>query len=73
MENSSAKYSLNSTDLKKIGVGAGVAAGGALLTYLTQVIGQVDFGAYGPIVMALFSVLVNIARKWITDHTDSEA
>ena len=65
----STKWSLNSIDWKKIGIGAAVALGGTLLTYLTQVITSIDFGVYTPIVVSGWSILVNIARKWIADNT----
>lgn len=63
------KYTLNTADVKKIGIGAGIAVAGALLTYLTQVISETDFGVYTPIVVAGFSVVANIVRKFIADHS----
>lgn len=69
MENTSKRWALNTIDWKKIGVGAGVAVGGALFTYFQQFITDVDFGVYGPIVMAVNSVVVNVVRKWIADNT----
>jgi len=63
----SPKYKLNKDDGKKILVGAGVAVGGALLTYLADTIPNVDFGAYTPIVVSIASVLVNASRKFISD------
>lgn len=62
---SSKKFTLNSQDLKKVGIGAGVAMSGALLTYLTSVIGDIDFGTWTPIAVSVFSILANIARKWL--------
>lgn len=69
MENTSKKFQLNKADLQKIGTGALVAIGGALITYLTQVVGQIDFGDYTPVAVALFSVAVNIARKYLADYS----
>lgn len=66
--NSSSKFSLNSADLKKIGIGFLVALSGAALTYVSQVITSIDFGGWTPIVVAGFSVLSNIVRKWIADN-----
>lgn len=65
----SSKYKLNKADAEKIIIGACIAMGGALLTYLTQVIGQVDFGAYTPIVVALASILINAARKFLQGYS----
>jgi hypothetical protein len=60
--------SLNKEDFKRIGMGAAVAVTGALLTYLSQVITTIDFGAYTPIIMAVWSVVANIVRKWLTNN-----
>jgi len=61
----SEKYKLNKEDGKKILIGAGVAIAGAVLTYITEVIPNVDFGSYTPVVVALFSILANAVRKLI--------
>ncbi len=60
-------YKLNAEDLKKIGIGALVAVAGALLTYLSETIASVDFGELTPVVMALWSVIANVARKFLTN------
>lgn len=65
----SAKFSLSGFDWKKIGVGALVAMVGALLTYLTPVITGLDLGSATPIVVAVWSILANIARKWVADNS----
>lgn len=44
--------------------GAGIAAAGAGLTYLTESMASVDFGSSGPIVAGLLAVMVNFVRKW---------
>ncbi len=66
----SKKFSLNSIDWKKIGVGAGVAVVGTLLTYVTQVVGQIDFGQWTPLVVCALSIIVNIGRKWVSDNSE---
>lgn len=43
--------------------GAAVAGAGALLTYLLQNVGDLDTGAYTPLVVAVLSVLANYVRK----------
>jgi hypothetical protein len=65
----SQKFSLNTTDLKKIGKGAIIAISGALLVYLTEVVPNVDFGAYTPVAVALSGILVNAAYKFIADYS----
>lgn len=69
MEKGSKRFSLDLTDLKKIGVGLLVAVGGAVLTYLTGLIPNVDFGAFTPLVVTGWSVIVNILRKLLTDYS----
>lgn len=69
MENTSTKFQLNKADLQKIGTGALVAIGGALVTYLTQVVAQIDFGDFTPVAVAVSSVLVNVARKFLADYS----
>jgi ABC-type antimicrobial peptide transport system permease subunit len=63
----SGKYQLNKEDLTKLGVGALVAVGGALLTYLADTIPGVDFGVYTPVVVAIASILINSARKFLQE------
>lgn len=62
----SKKYTLNSIDLRKVLIGAGVAMAGALLTYVTELIPSVDFGVYTPVVAAFWSVIANALRKFLT-------
>jgi hypothetical protein len=69
MDNGSPKYSLNKEDGKRILLGAGIAVAGALLTYLTSVVTGMDFGQYTPMVVAIWAVLANTARKFLTDYT----
>ena len=59
------KYTLNQSDLKKVGIGALIAIGGALLTYIEQTIPLVDFGDITPLVVALNGVIVNFLRKFL--------
>lgn len=59
--------SLSGNELRKIGKGLLIAMAGAALTYLAQTIPNVDFGAYTPVVVASFSVIVNAAQKLLSD------
>lgn len=61
----SSRYTLSRLDSKKIAIGAGIAVGGALLTYLTEVISNIDLGQWTPIVVSIWSIVVNVARKWL--------
>lgn len=55
------------TDGAKLLKGLGVALAGAALTYLEETIPGVDFGSYTALVVGVNSVLVNFARKWLTN------
>lgn len=62
----SQRFSLDKQeDLKKILIGAGVAITGALLTYISETIIQIDFGGYTAMVVAMWSIIANIIRKYI--------
>jgi len=63
----SPKYSLTFDDAGKIGKGLLIAIAGAALTYLTEQIPNVNFGEWTPIVVAFWSVVVNLIRKWINE------
>lgn len=69
MDNTSSSFSLNSIDWKKIGKGAFIACGGALLTYLSSILININFGQFTPIVMAGWSIIVNIIQHWIKDNS----
>lgn len=61
----SPQFSLNRDDAISILKGLMVALVGAALTYFSQVVAQADFGQYTPIVVAIFSVIANVIRKWL--------
>lgn len=69
MPEQSKQFSLNKDDLKKLLKGLGVAVGGAVVTYLASAITQIDFGSWTPFVVALSSVLVNAARKFLAGQS----
>lgn len=61
----SARFTLNKEDGRKILTGAIVALSGALLTYFSQIVTQIDFGVLTPTVVAIASILVNAGRKFL--------
>jgi len=67
----SKKFALNREDVSSIGKGLFIACAGATVTYLSEVILKIDFGAYTPAVVALCSVIVNIVRKYLSGHIAS--
>jgi len=62
-------YVLNKEDALKILKGAGIAAGGALVAYLLNVLPSVEFGASAYIAVPLLSVLLNAALKFFKNNT----
>jgi len=61
----SKRFSLNKRDLTKIAKGAGIALGGAAITYIGQVAGQVNFGVWTPFVVGGISVIINAVQKYL--------
>ena len=51
--------------LIKILKGAGIAAVGAALTYLTEALPTVELGDWTPVVVGAWSIVVNVLRKLI--------
>ena len=61
---SSVKGKLNKVDLKKILVGGGLAAGGALITYLADLLPQIEMNDNVKLIsVAAVSILLNLIRK----------
>jgi hypothetical protein len=58
---------LTKENLIKIAKGAGIALGGALIAYVAELLPNVDFGVYTPLVVALGGVLINAARQFIKE------
>ena len=58
-----ARFKLDKADGSKILKGAGIACVGALVTYIVQIIPEIDFGNYSELVVALASVLSNVVYK----------
>ena len=59
----SKKYKLNKKDGMKILKGAGLAAGGAIATYLLSVLNMVDLGSQGVYLIPILSVALNSIVK----------
>lgn len=69
-------WKLIQPDLIKIAKGALIAIGGAMVAYLGQVSGMIDYshyGSFGPVVATsvstISSILINILNKWINTST----
>jgi hypothetical protein len=64
----SKRFCLCKEDMLKVGKGALIAVLGALLTYISSEITSVNFGELTPIVVAGWSILANLGRKWIVNN-----
>jgi hypothetical protein len=58
------KNCFDNETLKKIGKGAMIAIGGALLTYLVEHIADFNFGDAAPLVVVVASILINSLREY---------
>lgn len=58
-------FSFDSITQSKIIKGALIAMGGALCTYLLEIIPGIDFGSLTPVVVGMSSILINAVREWI--------
>lgn len=65
----SPRFSIDLVGLKKVGKGALIAAGGAVLTYLAEAIPGLDFGEYTPVIVAVSSVLINAGIKFFSQYS----
>jgi hypothetical protein len=63
----SKRFTWSKEDWQKIGKGLLLALGGVALEYVADTIPQVDFGQFDTVVAAGFAVLLNIARKYLSD------
>lgn len=67
-QSTSPKYSLNKADLFKALRGLVVVLAGAALTYVADMIPNVDFGMYTPLVVSVSSTLIELGRRFLTDY-----
>ncbi len=65
----SKRWQLSKDDWKRIGIGALMAVGGAIATYLEELIPTLDFGSWTPVAVAVNGILINTIRKLITDYS----
>jgi len=62
------KYKLTKENFDKVGRGAAIAILGSGITVVSEALLKFDYGEWTPAVVALVSVLVNLARKWLSDE-----
>jgi hypothetical protein len=61
------KFTFTKENFIKIARGAGIALGGALLTYIASYVAQTDFGPYTPLVVATAGIIINAGREFLKD------
>jgi len=69
----SPKYKFNREDLQKIGRGALLAMGGALVVYATDILPMVDWGSWAPVATGVGAILLNSLRKWVAGQATSSS
>lgn len=69
IKSGSKRFKLNELDTRKIVTGAWIAIAGALITYILQVVGDINFGEYTVMAVALASIVANILRKFLSDYS----
>ena len=65
------KFSISKEEWISLLKGAGIAAGGAVITYLLQKISSMDFGTATAAVVAVSSVVLNYLRKVLNNTEDN--
>lgn len=68
-KSTSAKMELNHVDWKKTGRMLLVLLAGQALTFGTDFLLNLDFGVYTALVGSLVSLGVELARRYLTDHS----
>jgi hypothetical protein len=68
----SERFKLDKEDFVSISKGFGVGLAGAILTYALGYFGNVNFGEWQPIAVAVLAVIANLARKWAVNNKPDE-
>jgi cytochrome bd-type quinol oxidase subunit 2 len=55
----------------KVGKGALIALGGALVAYIPQAIEMIDWGQWLPLVVALSSIIINAIRVYLREVSEN--
>lgn len=62
-------FTLNLADLAALAKNAALVGLAAGLTYVSQNVGAVDLGAYGPLAVPILAVGLDTVIKWLKDNT----
>lgn len=64
----SPRWHLDSTDVRKLAKGLGIAVAGSALTWAVAQLAALDPAQY-PLLVPVGCLIINLLRKWIEDHT----
>ena len=64
----SAKFKLNWSDITGVAKNAALVGGAAALTVITESLGEIDLGIYGPLFVPIVAVGLDTAIKWLKDN-----
>lgn len=64
----SARFNLDSDDLKTLGFNALLVGGASALTYVAANIGSLDLGSTGLLLVPVITVALNSAIQWLKDN-----
>ena len=65
----SQKFSLDASDIGKLGRNAVLVGVSAALTYVASNLADLDIGTLGPILVPIISTVLDAAITWIKDNT----
>lgn len=66
----SSAFTIDVDDIIKVAKGAVLVGSSAALTYVAQNLGNVDFGVYGPVMVPVFSVVLDTVIKWVKNNQE---
>ena len=69
MPTPSPAFSFNKHDLKEVAIAFGALLAAATLSFLICMIGQFNFGQYGPLIALALAPLLHIFLKYIKDNS----
>lgn len=64
------KNNFGSYEWKKTLISLAIGGGGAAAIYILQGLGEMDFGALTPAVVAIASVIISMLREYLKDNSD---
>lgn len=69
MNGTSSFLKLDFNDIKLILKNTALVASSAGLVYLSENVGKLDLGVYGPLLVPVVTSVLNTAIRWLTDYS----